>query len=866
MMVQYRRIKDTCGDAILMFRLGDFYEMFEEDAKIASRILDLALTKKHIGGGNTVPLAGIPYHALNNYLFKLTRSGYRVAICEQTEDPSKTKKLVNREIVRTVTPGTLVEAEGIEGFDNNYLAAIHDDGLKGFGFAVVDISTGEFRATAFGSNRKASNLGETDLAAELGKTSPTEILVPPTLTSDAPFLAGFLKRGTCIVTPLSQEAFSPRDEEKTVRHVEGVDLDPGEARLARLAASAILFYLNETQKGRENPTLSLAYYRPAEFLGIDETTERNLELISNLRDGTKRGTLFSVLDRTKTAMGARQLKQWILRPLIDLEEIHRRQDAIAAFIAVPTPASSFSEALREVRDIERLLSRITYRTAGPRDLAALAASLSAIPTLSSFLSAIAPASASASLLFEPLDEVPEVRDLLSRALVDEPPVTTREGGIFTEGYNEELDDLRKVSRGGKDWILKLQTEERHRTGIPSLKIGYNKVFGYYIEITHAHREKVPPEYIRKQTLVAAERYITPDLKEHENKVLSAQDKIFDLERTLFEELLEKVGGQAERITGLARRLADLDALQSLADVAAGCGYCRPTVDLEERIHIEGGRHPTIENSQAIDRFVPNDTHLDCEEEQILLITGPNMGGKSTYIRQVALLVHMAQMGAFIPATEAQIGLVDRVFSRVGASDNLFEGQSTFMVEMSEAAAILRNATPRSLIILDEIGRGTATYDGISLAWSIVEYLRRLGKRGVKTLFATHYHEMAELEERYDRIRNYHALVAEEDGKVTFLYQIAPGRSDHSYGIHVADLAGVPKNVTRRATRILSQLESGDFHKRGASDPTSPIQMSLFSLVDEPIAEQLRKLSVEDLTPVEALSILDDLIKQSRGEG
>ena len=564
-------------------------------------------------------------------------------------------------------------------------------------------------------------------------------------------------------------------------------------------------------------------------------------------------------------MGARELKQWILRPLLNLTEIRKRQDAIAAFLAQPTAAEGFGENLRQVKDIERLLSRVNYRTAGPRDLKALHSSLEALPALSRNLAVVAPHSESASDWFRPFDEIPEIRDLLGRALVEEPPFTSRDGGIFAEGYHQELDEIRKIGRGGKDWILELQARERDRTGIPSLKVGYNKVFGYYIEITKAHQDKAPPEYIRKQTLVAAERYITPELKEYENKVLTAQERMVDIERGLFESLLDRVREESERLQNTARRLAVADTLLSLAKVASENGYSRPVVDDSEAIEIEAGRHPTLDQSDSIDRFVPNDTHLDNETRQIVLITGPNMGGKSTYIRQVALLTLMSQMGSYIPATRARIGLVDQIFSRVGASDNLFEGQSTFMVEMSETAHILKNATPKSLIILDEIGRGTATYDGIGLAWAIVEYLLKIGRRGVKTLFATHYHEMADLEDRHERVRNEHALVAERDGKVTFLYQIVPEPSDHSYGIHVADLAGIPKQVTRRASRILAQLESGEFHQQKASASGEGIQLSLFSLVDEPLAEQLRKLNPEGMSPIEALQVLDDLVRQAKGE-
>jgi DNA mismatch repair protein MutS len=864
MMRQYREVKSACGDAILMFRLGDFYEMFEQDARIASEVLDLTLTKKHIGGGKTVPLAGIPFHALNNYLFKLTRAGYRVAICEQTEDPKKAKTIVKREVVRTVTPGTLVEAEGIEGQENNYLAALAE-APEGFGLAIADVSTGEFRATVIKKKGREGLEDCPELSSELFKAGPREILIPSAAGGLDPFLDPLQRRGGCVVTRVPPEAF----EADTDSSPEIEQSDPSwslrEVALVRRAGAAVLHYLTETHRGATPSLLPLALYRPAAFLGLDAATERNLEIVSNLRDGGRRGTLLSVLDRTRTPMGARALRQWILRPLIDLAEIRKRQDAIAAFLAQHGAACELSSALREVKDLERLLSRVSYRTAGPRDVKSLQVSLSALPGISAQIQRYAVGAGTACEWFDPLEDLSAVQALLDRALVTEPPYTVRDGGVFADGYHSALDELRQISRGGKDWILELQARERERTGIPSLKIGYNKVFGYYIEITTAHQQRVPADYIRKQTLVSAERYITPELKEYENKVLTAQDRIAEIEKDLFNDLLSKVSDESERIQRAARHLAVLDALLSLALAAAENGYCRPVVDDSEGIWIEAGRHPTLDRSEAVERFVPNDIRLDSEEHQILLITGPNMGGKSTYIRQAALLVLMAQMGSYIPARSARIGLVDRIFSRVGATDNLFGGQSTFMVEMSEAAAILRSATPRSLVILDEIGRGTATYDGISLAWAIAEYLLGIGKKGVKTLFATHYHEMAELESLHSRVKNCHALVAEQDGKVTFLYQIAPGGSDHSYGIHVAELAGIPKPVTRRATRILEQLESGEFHHKKARTGGGEIQLSLFSLVDEPLAEQLRRISPEDMTPLEALQALDDLVRKAKGE-
>jgi len=877
MMLQYLRIKETVGDAILMFRIGDFYEMLREDAVLASKVLDITLTKKHIGQGRTVPLAGVPYHSVQPYIRKLTLQGYRVAICEQTSEPEKGKKIVDREIVRTITPGTLIDADALADSTNNYLAAVFDGNFQGFGLAYTDISTGEFRITML-SGQSALD----DLRAELLKIAPSECLLAEGAPEDSPLREIVEKDLGIILTerPLasfSRDAVSARKLE-VVRSGQGKsskdsaqtdavfekDLD-----LGLRAAGAILSFLKETQKRDLGHLQCLEVYSASSFMWLDSATARNLELLQSLREGGRRGTLLSVVDQTLTSMGARLLKGWLVRPLTRKVEIDRRVDAVEALVRDSILRQDLRRLLSEVGDIERLIGRACFGNTNARDLVALRYSLEKVPKVAERLSASGRNGLTTYFAEGAFDGVPELTGELAQALVDEPPMTVREGGMIARGYNSELDELFSIQKDGKRWIAQFQTSERERTGITSLKVGYNKVFGYYIEVTKPNLDKVPEEYHRKQTLVNNERFITQQLKAYESKVLGAQERIADLEYSLFCELREKAAGYSSRIRATAAQVAQLDVLASFAEAAALRDYCRPEIAKDPGIDIRAGRHPVLEQTGWVEQFVPNDLAINGADEQLYIITGPNMAGKSTYIRQAALIVLMAQIGSFVPATSAKIGLVDRIFTRVGASDNLVAGQSTFMVEMSEAAHILRHATPRSLIILDEIGRGTSTFDGVSLAWAIAEYLHGLKSKGVKTLFATHYHELAELGCQLPRAKNLRVLVTERAGKVTFLYKVAPGSTDHSYGIHVAELAGLPKRVLDRAKRILRRLEQenlGSLSEGGGSKPLQTgLQLSLFSMVEEPMATKLREIDINGLSPIEALQILAELIEEAKGK-
>lgn len=879
MMRQYLAMKEQCGDAILFFRCGDFYEMFMDDAIKASELLDIALTRKMVGKGQSVPLAGIPFHAAQNYIYRLTRQGCRVAVCEQMELPQKGQKIVKRELVRTISPGTIIDSDVIDGKENNYLAALFDGGLAGWGLACVDVTTGEFRATwESGADSWRAIL------AELGTLNPSEILIDETSQNGGEFEKQLRVQADCMITPVPLETFSPPFFERLGIEIavsDEIKRPKAERDLYLSAAGALLAYLEAHQKETLAFIRTMELYRRSGFMIVDKNTERNLELLASAGEGGKKYSLLGVLDLTATAMGGRLLKQWILRPLIDPVKIQQRQSVVRLLVDMPNLRNDLRQTLRGVHDMERLLGRIIFGNANARDLVGLRASLDQLPLLNSLLKESGAAAAVLGALqreeesgedSRPLlpdggtiDPVMEARELLAAAVVDEPPLTVREGGMIREGYEAELDELRAIRKDGRSYIARLQEEERERTGIPSLKVAYNKVFGYYIEVTNAHKDRVPDSYIRKQTLTTGERYITPELKEFEAKVLHAEDRIHELEFQILQRLLESIRGYGQRLKNAAQMLARLDVLQSLAEAASRHGYTCPEIDGGGVIDIRDGRHPVLELAPVVDRFVPNDCRLDGEREQILLITGPNMAGKSTYIRQVALIALMAQMGSFVPARSARIGVVDRLFSRVGASDDLARGRSTFMVEMSETAHILANATPKSLVILDEIGRGTSTFDGVSLAWAIVEYLHGLRGKGVKTLFATHYHELATLEEINKRVVNYHVQVSEEGDKVKFLYRIGRGYTDHSYGIHVADLAGVPRRVTDRARKILKRLERGEhLGLQEAQSEGDDYQISLFSMLDEPLRAKLCDIDVDRLTPMDALHILAELVSEARG--
>jgi len=865
MVRQYTRIKSQYPDMILMFRLGDFYEMFNEDARIASRVLEIALTKKHIGNGRTMPLAGIPYHALDAYLAKFIKAGYKVAICEQLEDPKKAKGVVHRDVVRVVTPGTLVESDILEEKSNNYLAAVALD--KGrWGLAYVDLSTGRFVVGEFDSERATD-----ELVSEIMTLKPAEILADP--EARARIVPLLDPRTAPLFTERKAEEFDTVSGRRRLLEQLGVaSLDGfGAERMSSAlgAAGCILAYLEETQKTILRHLNSIEVRSPDDVMLLDYTTQRGLELTETFQGGDRTGTLLSILDHTLTAMGGRMLRRWIVRPLRKRDQIERRLEAVENLVADFGIRDAVGRALKGLHDIERIMSRVGCRSANARDLYCLRLSLERLPALREGLAA-----ARAPLLretAEKIDPLPELRDLLQKALADDPPLTLHEGGLIRDGYNAEVDELREISRDSKSWISRMQEEEIRRTGIPKLKIGYNKVFGYYIEVTKPNLHLVPDDYIRKQTLVGAERFVTPALKEKEEIIVNAEERLKSLEYELFEQLRDKVAEYIAPVQELARRLAELDCLRSLAEAAIAGSYARPEINEEGLIEIIEGRHPVLEAIQTDPPFVPNDTRLDGESCQIALITGPNMAGKSTYIRQVALITLMAHLGSFVPARRASICLVDRIFTRVGAMDYLAKGQSTFLVEMNETANILNNATDQSLVILDEIGRGTSTYDGLSIAWAVLESLHNREGRRPKTLFATHYHELVELEHHLPRLKNFNVAVLEEEDKIVFLYKIVPGGTDRSYGIYAAQLAGVPAETIARAREILFNLECGNpvTIKAEGEPPSRPtpteerIQLTFFDGLTHPVLEKLRSLDVNNLTPIQALQILDELARESR---
>jgi DNA mismatch repair protein MutS len=864
MVRQYSRVKAQYPDMILMFRLGDFYEMFNEDAQIASRVLDIALTKKHIGNGQTMPLAGIPYHALDSYLAKFIKAGHKVAICEQLEDPATAKGVVRRDVVRVVTPGTLVESDILDERLNNYLAAVVNAGGT-WGLACVDLSTGRFVVSEFDSKR-----ADEDLATELMTLRPAEMLVAESLRDRVAAMLD--SRQMPLVTMRDPEEFDPGSGRKRllvqlgVASLEGFGADS--MTLALGAAGAVLNYLDETQKTVLRHLKSLEAASRADAMILDYTTQRGLELLETFQGSDKAGTLLSIFDHTLTGMGARMMRRWIVRPLRSREAIERRLDAVENLVGDFGVRDAVAKALRGLHDLERIMSRVGCRAANARDLYCLRLSLERLPALRQGL-----VGARAPLLremAEHIDPLPELRDLLQRALADNPPLTLHDGGMIRTGYNVEVDQLRELTRDSKSWIQRMQEEEIRRTNIPRLKIGFNKVFGYYIEVTKPNLHLVPSDYIRKQTLVNAERFVTPALKEKEEVILNAEERLQALELQLFEALRDQVADYIVPVQELSQRLGEMDCLRSLAEAAIAGGYVRPDIVEDGRIDIIEGRHPVLEAVQSDPPFVPNDIHLDNETCQIALITGPNMAGKSTYIRQVALITLMAHLGSFVPARRASIGLVDRIFTRVGAMDYLIKGQSTFLVEMSETANILNNATDRSLVILDEIGRGTSTYDGLSIAWAVLEALHNRKGRCPKTLFATHYHELVELENHLARLKNFNVAVLEEKERIVFLYKIVPGGTDRSYGIYAAQLAGVPSETLARARQILFELECGNpvtIKSAGKKPSRAPsddqLQLTLFDGFTHPALEKLRSLDVNQLTPLEAMKILDDLSRESR---
>ena len=875
MLSQYRAIKREHEDVILLYRLGDFYEMFGDDAKLAADVLDLVLTSREVGKGRRIPMCGIPYHAADRYIARLLAAGHKAAICEQVEDPKKSKGLVKREVIRILTPGTVVEEHLLEERSNNYLAGLAVRGDR-IGLAAADCSTGEMMITEF-----TGDTAWAEVADELARLQPAELLALEG-ESQPTELRRMLDNSRLVITAAPELPLSQTAEELLLRHF-GVSSLRGfgceEMPAAIEAAAIVLAYLKRTQRSGLEQIREMRTYSRDNFMVVDATTRRNLELLASLRDGSRQHTLLWVLDDTLTPMGARLLRRWLTAPLLDIDEIERRLDAVGVFREQASLRAGVREELRRIRDLERPVGRAAVGAATARDFAGLRDSLRRLPAFAACLTGSEnPALQS---LVEGFDPLPDLCDLLSRALVDSPPTNPREPGIFQAGYSDELDELREARTLGKEWIAGLQARAREETGIKSLKVGFNQVFGYYIEVSRPNLDLVPEHYQRRQTMVNAERFITPELKEYESKVLGAEERILALEAQLFADLRAKVAAEAARIQRASDVVARVDVLACFAEVAARNNYIRPQVTDDDRLEIRAGRHPVVELTLQEERFVPNDTHLYCSGNQLLILTGPNMAGKSTYLRQVALITLLAQVGCFVPAESATIGLVDRIFSRVGASDDLATGQSTFMVEMTETANILRHATRRSLIILDEIGRGTSTFDGLSIAWSVAEYLHNAPHLGAKTLFATHYHHLNELADTLPRVRNYRVGVKEQGDQIVFLRQIVPGGTDRSYGIQVARLAGLPSEVIERAKQVLWSLEErnhlGEATPRQALRPSSPggeqnrmkpvlpDQLALFGGAPDPFVEELSRIEVERLTPLEALNKLAELQRRARDQ-
>ena len=866
MMKKYVETKESYPDCILFYRLGDFYEMFFEDAKLASRELEITLTGKDCGMEERAPMCGVPYHAVDGYLNKLVSKGYKVAICEQVEDPKLAKGLVKREVVRIVTPGTNLDTQSMDEKKNNYLMCVVYAQNK-IGISVADVTTGDYYLTEVEDLKK--------LLDEINKYQPRELIC-----NDALLLSGIdtedLKgRLGIAISPLEASMFDDEACKKCLRNHFKVNtligLGVEDFPVGVIAAGALLSYLYETQKTSLSHFTHLYPYLTSKYMLLDSSTRRNLELVETLREKQKRGSLLGVLDKTKTAMGGRLLRSYIEQPLVVKEEIEDRLDAVEELCRDTVSRDEIREYLNPIYDLERLLGRISYKTANPRDLIALKNSLEMLPPIKTVMQAFQ--KKLLSKLREEIDGLEDIYELIRASIQEDPPLIVREGGIIRDGYNEVIDQLRKAKTEGKTWLAALEEEDRQRTGIKNLKIKYNKVFGYYFEVTNSYKDLVPEDYIRKQTLANAERYTTPRLKELEDMILNAEDKLNTLEYDEFCRIRDAIGMEMERIQRTAKAVAGLDVFTSLSLVAEQNQYVRPKLNTKGVIDIKGGRHPVVEKMIVHDMFISNDTFLDNGNHMIAVITGPNMAGKSTYMRQTALIVLMAQVGCFVPASSANIGLVDRIFTRVGASDDLASGQSTFMVEMNEVANILRNATSDSLLVLDEIGRGTSTFDGLSIAWAVIEHISNRKLLGAKTLFATHYHELTELEGKISNVNNYCIAVKENGDDIVFLRKIVKGGADKSYGIQVAKLAGVPDLVIERAKEIVMQLSDNDITEKVQSikvenrgdaknkkparyDEVDLAQMSLFDTVsDEDVLKELKEIDVTNLTPLDALNTL-----------
>ena len=854
---QYLGVKREHQDEILLFRMGDFYETFDDDARLLSRELEIALTSREFGKGQRVPLAGIPYHSLEASLARLIKKGYKVAICEQVSDPATSKGIVDREVVRVVTPGTVIEDTLLEQKANNYLAALVVEG-DAAGLSWVDITTSEFATTQFDLSH---------LSVEMARLQPSELLVP----DGQPDVDDLDIGDRTMLTPLAADAFhADWARETLLRHFGVASLESfgceGQA-LAVRAAGAVIDYLEQTQRSSVGQINTLYTYSTADYMVLDAQTRRNLELYEGGRWGSVNASLLSVLDVTKTSMGGRLLRRWLGQPLLDVERLVRRQDAVEWFHRSALRRERVVMLLEAVSDMERLVNRVRGHSATPRDLVGLANSLEAAPKIKAILCEDDDAD-KVEWLAERITDNGEVIELVRQSISDDPPLSVGDGNVIRKGFSPDLDEVRGASRNAQDYIARLEQKERERTGIKSLKVGYNRVFGYYIEISNSNLAQAPEDYVRRQTLVGGERFITPEMKEYESLILNAQDRIGEIEGALFRQVCQQVAGHAEQILSTARAIANIDVFASLAEVASRFGYVRPVLDEGDAVTIKQGRHPVVERMLPAGDFVANDAALASGGEQLIILTGPNMAGKSTYIRQVAVIVLMAQIGSFVPADSARVGVCDRIFTRVGLQDDLAMGQSTFMVEMVETAAILNHATPRSLIVLDEIGRGTSTYDGLAIARAVAEHLHNNPRLGCKTLFATHYHELTQLADILPRAFNYNVVVSEDKGQVVFLRNIAPGGADRSYGVHVARLAGMPASVVNRAWDVLAELEddsrvnrSSPRRRRGSPQPQ---QMPLLTFTS-PVVDELLALDVASMTPLDAINKLYELQERAREE-
>ena len=854
MMQNYLKTKEDYKDCILFYRLGDFYEMFFDDAITASRELELTLTGKDCGQEERAPMCGIPYHAAETYVARLISKGYKVAICEQLEDPKTAKGIVKRDVIRVVTPGTVIESNLLEEKKNNYIMAIYKNGIY-FGMSVCDLSTGDFRMTQI---RDTNNFAM--LMDEISRYSPSEIVVNELMFNSTEEIIKIKERFETYISKsngFSQNVNEIKERSRIVneddKEIEKLD----EYILAITAANGLIAYLVDTQKNNLEYLNKILLYNTSKYMSLDINARRNLEITEKLRDKSKKGTLLWVLDKTSTSMGGRLLRRWLNDPLVDECHINRRLESVKELKEDIILRGDIVDSLKKVYDIERLASKISYGSANGRDLISLKNSTAQLPGIKTILSKAK--SQMLKDLYGELDELQDIYAIIDKAIVDEPPISVKEGGLIKLGYDEEIDRLKTATTDGKNWVLKLEAEEREKTGIKGLKVGFNKVFGYFIEVTKSNLSQVPDRYIRKQTLANCERYITEDLKRLENEILGAEEKVINLEYNAFVEIRDEIEKNVQRVQKSANIISILDVLASFATVADDMNYVMPTVDNSGIIDIKDGRHPVIEKIIGGSEFVPNDTYLDKGENRLSIITGPNMAGKSTYMRQVALITLMAQCGSFVPASYAKIGVVDKIFTRVGASDDLSMGQSTFMVEMMEVATILKEATQNSLVILDEIGRGTSTYDGLSIAWAVAEYISDKEKCGAKTLFATHYHELIQLEEKLEGVKNYSIAVKEKGEDIIFLRKIISGGTDESYGVHVAKLAGVPKAVTTRSNEVLSSIERKNvlnekkLEKENKKETAGQLDMYNYKLAE--IAHEIDKIDLNQLTPIDALNTL-----------